>query len=116
IPFGCVGILLALRFFENVRHKDVPRFDFPGFLIVGAGLALLQYGMENVGRGAIPGIAIAGAIGAAGLLLLAFAWHARRVAAPAVDLSLLRQRSFGIATLAGGLSRLGMNGVPLPVP
>jgi EmrB/QacA subfamily drug resistance transporter len=116
IPFGCVGILLALRFFENVRHKDVPRFDFLGFLIVGAGLALLQYGIENVGRRAIPGIAIAGAIAAAGLLLLAFAWHARRVAAPAVDLSLLRQRSFGIATLAGGLSRIGMNGVPFLLP
>jgi EmrB/QacA subfamily drug resistance transporter len=116
IPFGCVGILLALRFFENVRHHDVPRFDFPGFLMVGAGLALLQFGIENVGRQAIPGIQIVGAIAAAGLLLLAFAWHARRVAAPAVDLSLLRQRSFGIATLAGGLSRIGMNGVPYLLP
>ena len=116
IPFGCVGILLALRFFEDVRHRDVPRFDFGGFLMVGAGLALLQYGIENVGRQAIPGFAIAGALAAAGLLLLAFAWHARRVAAPAVDLSLLRQRSFGIATLAGGLSRIGMNGVPFLLP
>ncbi|HEX8112449.1 MAG TPA: hypothetical protein VF516_32185, partial [Kofleriaceae bacterium] len=59
---------------------------------------------------------IAGAIAAAARLLLAFAWHARRVAAPAVDLSLLRQRSFGIATLAGGLSRIGMNGVPYLLP
>ncbi len=54
IPFGCIGILLALRYVEEIRGTSPPRFDFRGFLMVGAGLALLQYGIENTGRPTIP--------------------------------------------------------------
>ncbi|WP_292576738.1 MFS transporter, partial [Mesorhizobium sp.] len=46
------------------------------------------------------------------LLLFAFSRYARRVAAPAVDLTLFRFRSFWIGTLAGGLCRIGLNGAP----
>ncbi len=38
------------------------------------------------------------------------------MAAPAVDLTLFRLRSFRIGTLAGGLCRIGMNGVPFLLP
>ena len=84
--------------------------------MVGAGLALLQYGIEEIGRPTIPPAAVAGLLIAAALLLLAFALHARRAVAPAVDLTLLRLRSFRIGTLAGGLVRIGMNGVPFLLP
>jgi len=116
IPFGCLGILLALRFVEEIRGTNPPRFDFRGFLMVGAGLALLQYGIENTGRPTIPPPAIAAVLIAAALFLLAFLRHARKVAAPAVDLTLFRLRSFRIGTLAGGLCRIGMNGVPFLLP
>ena len=49
-------------------------------------------------------------------LLLGFGFYARRRAAPAVDLSLFRIRSFRVGTLAGGLCRIGMNGVPYLLP
>ena len=116
IPFGCLGILLALRFVEEIRGTNPPRFDFRGFLMVGAGLALLQYGIENTGRPTIPPPAIGAVLIAAVLFLLAFLRHARKVAAPAVDLTLFRLRSFRIGTLAGGLCRIGMNGVPFLLP
>jgi hypothetical protein len=53
---------------------------------------------------------------AAILLLLAFGRYARSVVAPAVDLTLFRFRSFWVGTLAGGLCRVGLNGVPFLLP
>jgi MFS family permease len=116
IPFGCLGIALALRFVEEVRGDHQIKFDFRGFLMVGAGLALLQFGIENIGRPVVGPAAIAAALLAACAFLTAFVLHARRVAEPAVDLTLFRLRSFRIGTLAGGLCRIGLNCVPFLLP
>lgn len=116
VPFGLAGVFFALRYVEDVREPAPPRFDFPGFLMVGAGVVLLQYGMENIGHLSLPIIVIVAVLAAAVMLLLGFARYARKVAAPAVDLSLFRQRAFRIGTLAGGVCRVGLNGVPFLLP
>lgn len=116
VPFGIIGTLMANRFVENVRGDTPTRFDFPGFFMVGIGFVLLQYGIENVGRPTIPVVAILGVLLAAALLLAGFVRYAKRIPAPAVDLSLFRLRSFRIGTLAGGLCRVGLNGVPFVLP
>ena len=116
VPFGIAGIAMAQRFLENFKEDAPARFDFPGFFLVGAGLVLLQFGMENIGRGVLPAAAIAAALAAGAALLGAFARYARTVAAPAVDLTLFRQRTFRIGTLVGGLCRVGINGAPFLLP
>jgi EmrB/QacA subfamily drug resistance transporter len=116
VPFGCLGILAALRFVDDFREEAVQRFDFAGFLMVGCGVALLQFGLERIGRPIISVSATALVLAAAILLLLAFGRYARRVVAPAVDLTLFRFRSFWVGTLAGGLCRVGLNGVPFLLP
>lgn len=116
LPFGLLGMLLAMRYIANIREAKVARFDFPGFLMVGSGLGLFQFGMENISRPVVSLWTIALTIVAAMALLLAFGLYARRTAAPAVDLDLFRMRSFRIGTLAGGLCRIGMNGVPFLLP
>lgn len=116
VPFGLLGILLALRFVEDVKGDTAQKFDFPGFLMVGAGVALLQLGLENIGHPMLPTgwtwIILASAL----LLLLGFGRYARTVAAPAIDLTLFASRAFGVGTLAGGLCRIGLNGVPFLLP
>jgi EmrB/QacA subfamily drug resistance transporter len=116
LPFGLLGMLLALRYIANTREAKVARFDFPGFLMVGGGLGLLQFGMENVSRPILSLWTIALTITAAMALLLSFGLYAKRTTAPAVDLGLFRMRSFRVGTLAGGLCRIGMNGVPFLLP
>jgi EmrB/QacA subfamily drug resistance transporter len=116
LPFGLLGMLLAMRFLANTRETIVARFDFPGFLMVGGGLGLLQFGMENISRPIISPWTIAATIAAALTLLLGFGLYARRIAAPAIDLGLFRIRSFRVGTLAGGLCRIGMNGIPFLLP
>jgi EmrB/QacA subfamily drug resistance transporter len=116
LPFGLAGIALAMRYVSNGAETKVARFDVAGFLMVGAGLGLLQFGLENVSRPVMPLSAVVVTIFAAVALLLAFAFYARRAPAPAVDLGLFRWRSFRVGTLVGGLCRTGMNGVPFLLP
>jgi EmrB/QacA subfamily drug resistance transporter len=116
LPVGLIGIALALRFIENIRDPEVKRFDFAGFLMVGCGLGLFQFGLENVSRPILSASTIIVTIVAAVGLLLAFGFYARRVVAPAVDLTLFKIRSFRVGTLAGGLCRVGLNGMPYLLP
>jgi EmrB/QacA subfamily drug resistance transporter len=116
IPFGLVGITLALCFIEESRLEKPEPFDFRGFLMVGSGLGLLQFGIENLDRPTLSWFEVTAVIAAAAGCLLAFLWHARRVKAPAVDLTLFNFRSFRIGTLAGGICRMGINGVPYLLP
>jgi EmrB/QacA subfamily drug resistance transporter len=116
VPFGIAGMLAALRYVEDAEADPAAKFDFPGFLLVGSGFALLQFGIENVGRGTLQPLTVTLLLAAAILLLIAFARYARGISAPAVDLTLFRLRAFRIATLAGGLCRIGFNGVPFLLP
>jgi EmrB/QacA subfamily drug resistance transporter len=116
LPFGLLGILLALRFMEDVRGDRGKRFDVPGYLMFGLAVALLQFGIDNIGRPALSAAAIFGLFVGAAILLLCFSVYAPRATAPVVDLNLFRQRSFAIGTIAGGLSRIGMNGTPFLLP
>ena len=90
LPFGVIGMLLAIRFVENVREARVPKFDVPGFLMIGAGLALLQFGMENVSRPVVSVSTIAVTLVVAVALLTSFGIYALHAAAPAVDLGLFQ--------------------------
>ena len=116
VPIGAVGVLLALRFVEDTRADRQARFDVPGFLLCGAGLGLLQLGFENVGHPLLPPLAVAGLLATGLLLLAAYVPYARGRADAALDLSLFAVRTFRVSTLAGGLSRIGVNAVPFMLP
>ncbi|HVO00733.1 MAG TPA: DHA2 family efflux MFS transporter permease subunit [Candidatus Cybelea sp.] len=116
IPFGLIGIVLALRYVDPFRAEQRVGFDFPGFFLVGADLALLQLGIENLSRPFLPVSLLLALAVASAALLFGFVLHARRARHPAVDLTLYRFRSFRIGTVFGGLCRIGMNGVPFLLP
>lgn len=116
VPIGLVGVLLALRFVEDTRADRQARFDVAGFLLCGAGLGLLQFAFENVGHALLPGAAVLGLFAAGALLLAAYVPYALHRPDAALDLSLFAIPTFRISTLAGGLSRIGVNAVPFMLP
>jgi EmrB/QacA subfamily drug resistance transporter len=116
IPVGLIGIILALRYTEDFRASTSSRFDLRGFVIVGVGLATLQFGFENVGRHVLPTWAIVASFAAAGVALSLFGWHVRGHPNPVLDLGLFQIRTFRIGTVAGGICRTGMNSVPFLLP
>jgi EmrB/QacA subfamily drug resistance transporter len=116
IPFGLIGILMTLRFVEDTHEQRPRRFDVPGFAICGIGMALLEIGIETLGRPVLPAIDVIGLFAAAGALLLLYIGYARRHENAVLDLSLLRVRTFRVGLFAGGLCRMGMSGVPFLLP
>jgi EmrB/QacA subfamily drug resistance transporter len=116
IPVGLVGIALALRYTEDFRATKPSRFDLRGFVIVGIGLATLQFGFENIGRHVLSPTVIAASFAAAAFALSLYGWHARGHPNPVLDLGLFRIRTFRIGVLVGGICRTGMNSVPFLLP
>jgi EmrB/QacA subfamily drug resistance transporter len=116
VPFGLVGMFLALRFIADGRAQEPPRFDLRGFLLCGAGLALLQFALENVGRPMLPPSGVAAMFVVGAICLGWFALHALRKTDPALDLRLFSIRTLRVSSLVGGLSRMGVNAVPFMLP
>ena len=116
LPIGLLGLILALRLFENFRAPAPTRFDLRGFVLSGLGLALLEVAIENLGRPLIPGLLGAMFFPAALAILALYGWHARRRQDPVLDLGLLRIRTFRIGTVTGGFCRIGLDAVPFLLP
>ena len=116
IPIGLIGIVLAHRFIADHRHGVPAGFDFLGFVMCGLGLAALQIALQVLARpSAHAGLAPA-LIVAAVVLLALYVRHAYRTEHPAVDLSVLRVRTFRIGVLSGSVCRIGLNAAPFLLP
>jgi EmrB/QacA subfamily drug resistance transporter len=116
IPIGVIGGGLAWWLFENFRAPAPTRFDLAGFAILGLGLFLLEFAIENIGRPIIPPLAGAAFFPLALLALWAYRRHARRSDAPVLDLNLFRIKTFNIGTVTGGLCRMGLDATPFLLP
>jgi EmrB/QacA subfamily drug resistance transporter len=116
LPIGVVGIAFALKVIDNFRDPDVRPPDVPGFFLVGIALAGLVLGIENIGRGLLPPAGVAGLLIVSIAAFLLYVRHARRVTAPALDLSLFRIPTFRVSILGGGLSRIGFGATPFLLP
>ncbi len=116
VPFGILAIAIAWTAIPNERGEAPRRFDLPGFLLVGAGLVLLQAVLETAGRGTVP-LGIQLGMAAAGVVVLGvYVWFSRRRSAPVLDLTLFKVRTFRVGSLAGGISRIGINAPPFLLP
>jgi EmrB/QacA subfamily drug resistance transporter len=116
IPIGALGLALALRFVPDVREPREEPLDGVGFGIVSLGLAGTMFGFENVGRGILPSDLIAWLIGGGLVFLALYAWRSRRVAAPILDVALLRERTFRASVIGGFVFRIGIGALPFLTP
>lgn len=116
VPFCLLGMVLAWRHVKEVDTPPPQRFDLPGFLMVGVAMLALQAGLFGLGRGVLPLWIDITLLAAAGALIAAYVrWSLARPNA-ALDFRQMRVRSFRVALLWGGLTRIGMNAVPFLLP
>ena len=102
VPIGIVGLILVMILMVNRRADEQRAFDVPGFLLSGAGLALVVFGLDQLGRPNIDWRAV-GLLTGTGALVCALAWrHLRRTPHPLLDLSLFQIPTFKLSTLMGG--------------
>src|SRR6059036_3726794 len=116
IPVGVLGLALALRFIPNVREPRREPLDGLGFGIASLGLAGAMFGFENVGRGILSNEVTAALIAGGVVFLALYAWHARRVTAPILDVALLRVQTFRASVIGGFVFRIGIGALPFLTP
>ena len=115
LPMGVVGIVLALRFIPNLRGPDT-KLDGRGFALSGIGLALALFGFSTLGRHVVSSSLALGVLVAGLALLAGYVVHARRSAAPLLDLRLLQIDTFRIGVLSGMLFRVAIGATPFLLP
>jgi EmrB/QacA subfamily drug resistance transporter len=116
IPFGLTGILLALKYVKNFDTPKPPSFDITGFLVVGAGLALLELAIDFTGHRIVGTPIIVALFVIAGVLLAIYTWYALSRQNPVLDLTLFRIRTFRTSTVAGSLCRMTIGAIPFLLP
>jgi EmrB/QacA subfamily drug resistance transporter len=94
LPLGIAAVTFGFLFLERTEPIDAGTFDVPGFLLGGAGLGLLMYGVSEgpLKNWSSPEVIASCLIGAA--LLVALFVVEKRHRQPMVDLSLLTGRLF----------------------
>jgi EmrB/QacA subfamily drug resistance transporter len=112
VPIGAIGFMLVTWYIPNIREDEVFPLDFRGFLLTGLGLAGLVSGFESIGRGVIPASIIMCVMAAGGVCVALYIIHARRIDYPIIDMGLLKIPTFLVATLGGGLFRMGIGALP----
>jgi len=117
IPIGLVGIALATRYIENVRAETRERFDPLGMLLAGLGIAGVAFGLTAIGaKGFLPAGVLVAMIAGGAVCVGLYMLHARRIAAPVIDLSLFRLPSFRAGVGGGFVFRVGAGAIPFLLP
>ncbi|OBQ80148.1 MFS transporter [Mesorhizobium sp. WSM3873] len=117
IPIALTAALLAASLFPTTTKPVCTPFDFPGFLLVGGGMALLVFGMDSLAAKDAAASIIGVELGLAIAILTVAAFYCLRARNPLLDLNLLRIRTFRISFLTGGgLDTIGLSSVVFLLP
>ncbi len=116
VPIGVLGVALATLYIADIREAETWPLDVRGFVLSGAGLSCLSFGLTVAGRGAVPPAVTAGLMAGGALLLALYVVHARRALHPIIDLTLLRIPTFRASVMGGFVFRLGIGALPFLLP
>lgn len=116
IPIGSIGILLSTYYLQVVEPSPVYPLDKIGFILFGASLAGLTFGLSALSETSVSLTNAVLTIVLSIILLLTYVFHSRRQSYPIVKTDLLRFRTFRVSVTANLLLRIGLGGMPFLVP
>ena len=111
VPVGIVGIAASFLLIDESRDPTHTRLDLPGLATSAIGLFSLTYALIEANAYGWGSARIVGAFVLAAVALTAFVQLERRQAAPMLDLTLFRNRTYVGANLVMLLVALAMFGV-----
>jgi EmrB/QacA subfamily drug resistance transporter len=116
VPLGILGIVLVTLFFDNPKEETRRPLDWVGFVLTGAALFCLMYGIEGIGRGRadLVQVIILSVLGVVlGTLALRHLWRSPN---PLLDLSVFRITTFQASITGGSLFRAGAGSLVFLLP
>jgi EmrB/QacA subfamily drug resistance transporter len=116
LPLGIAAVIFGALFLERTATIDAGRLDLPGFLLGGAGLGLLMYGVSEgpLQSWSSPAVVVSCVTGSA--LLCIFVFVELRTARPLVDLRLLSGRLFRATNIVMFLAAAAFLGMLYLIP
>jgi EmrB/QacA subfamily drug resistance transporter len=116
VPIGLIGIVMATRYIPDVRAERPDRFDYVGFVLSGLGIGGLAFGLSVMGLAFLPASLVVALLALGAASTTAYIVHARRAAAPILDLSLFKLATFRASIFGGFVFRLGIGALPFLLP
>jgi EmrB/QacA subfamily drug resistance transporter len=111
VPVGVIALVFGLAFLDSDPQKEPGRFDLTGFVMAGAGLGLVMYGLsEGPSKGWSSAAVLLTLIGGI-VLLVAMTLIELRTPDPIIALRLLSNRLFRSATAVMVLMSVSFFGV-----
>jgi EmrB/QacA subfamily drug resistance transporter len=116
IPVGLLNILFARYCLLEMKPRPVHHLDKIGFILFGAGLAALTFGLSAFSESNIQPSTIGIIMLSAVILLLLYFVHSNKQANPIVNTELFSFRTFRVSALGNLFSRLSFGGIPFLIP
>ena len=116
VPIGLVGLAMATRYIPDVQAEPPGPFDFVGFVLSGLGIGGLAFGLSVMGLALLPAGMVATLISVGAVSAAVYVLHARRKAAPILDLRLFKFATFRASIFGGFMFRLGIGALPFLLP
>jgi EmrB/QacA subfamily drug resistance transporter len=100
VPIGIAALILGFRFLPATSGDRSHRLDVIGFLLLAPGLALLVYGLSEVGTdGGFSARSVQVSLLLAVLLIFCFVVRSLRAPEPLLDLRLFKRFNFAVSTV-----------------
>jgi EmrB/QacA subfamily drug resistance transporter len=117
VPIGIVALWLSRTYLAPTAGDNEHRFDLAGFLLLAPGLALIVYGLSQVGVvGGFHGNSVWFTILGGLVLTAGFVVRSTMAPEPLIDLRLFRDRTFSFATIGIFLTGATLYGTMFLLP
>jgi EmrB/QacA subfamily drug resistance transporter len=111
VPLTAIGIAAIFAVVPESKSPNPGKIDFLGVLLSIAGLVLVVYGIiEGGDNGSWLTASVLGPVLAGLAVLVLFGWHETRVAHPALDVRLFRDRRLSTAAIAIAMVFFSLSG------
>lgn len=116
IPLGLLGIYFACKLVENIKFKEVGKFDLVGFALIASACASIMYGFEKVGQDVQQFLPYLWLV-ALGIGLFAVAvFYMKRAAHPLLRFEIMQYPTFSVSLMGGSVFRIAMSAIPFLLP
>jgi EmrB/QacA subfamily drug resistance transporter len=116
VPVSILGILLALRFMDNVRENEVVPLDTSGFVLSAFGLSVLMFGLSAINEDVVPRAMAAACLVLGTMVTYIYFRLARHKQKPLLEFDLFKVSTFWVGIGGGSLYRIGIGAISLLLP